>query len=87
MYTTSRTQHCVTLSTTEAEFVSDPWPKELKRNCLDRFDNYRIKLLTDNEKAKAMAENLLSLGRCRHINLREYFIRELVECLTFLLKK
>ena len=33
----------------------------------------------DNKRAKAMAENPLSLGRSKHIDVRWHFIRGLVE--------
>ena len=35
--------------------------------------------MEDNEGAKAIAENLLSLGRSKHIDVRGHFIPELVE--------
>ena len=40
---------------------------------------YEITLMEDNEGAKAMAENPLSSGRSKHIDVRWHFIRELVE--------
>ena len=40
---------------------------------------YEITLMENNEGAKAMAENPLSSGRSKHINVRWHFIRKLVE--------
>ena len=39
----------------------------------------QITLVEDNEGAKAMAENPLSSGRSKHIDVRWHYIRELVE--------
>ena len=39
---------------------------------------YEITLMEDNEGPKAMAENPLSSGRSKHIDVRGHFIRELV---------
>ena len=40
---------------------------------------YEITLMEDNERAKAIAENTLSSGRSKHIDVRWHFVRELVE--------
>ena len=40
---------------------------------------YEIEILEDNEGAKAMAENSLSSGRSKHIDVRWHFLRDLVE--------
>ena len=40
---------------------------------------YEIEILEDNEGAKAMAENPLSSGRSKHIDMRWHFLRDLVE--------
>ena len=40
---------------------------------------YEIEILEDNEGAKAMAENPLSSGRSKHIEVRWHFLRDLVE--------
>ena len=91
VYATSRTQHCVTLSTTEAEYVA--MAEGAKEGLFVRavmsfmqpksdtvgIDTYVIQILEDNEGAKAMAENPLSSGRSKHIDVRWHFIRELVE--------
>ena len=84
MYATSRTQRCVTLSTREAEYVA--LAKEAKEGVFVRSvmsfmqpNMYEITLMEDNEGAKAMAKNPLSLSRSKHIDVRWHFIRELVE--------
>ena len=68
MYATSRTQHCVTLSATEAEHVT--LAKGAKEGMFVRSvmsfmqpNVYKITLMEDNEGVKAMAENPLSSGR------------------------
>ena len=86
----SRTQHCVTLSTTEAEYVA---MAEGAKECmfvrsvlsflrpkvvLGREVDYDIVLFEDNEGAKALADNPLSSGRSKHIDVRWHFIRDLV---------
>ena len=65
VYTTSRTQHCVALSTTEAEYVA--LAKGTKEGMCVRSvmyfmqpNVYEITLMEDNEGAKAMAENPLA---------------------------
>ena len=83
VYATSRTQDCVTLSTTEAEYVAlAEGAKEgmFARSVMSFMQPnvYEI-TLEDNEGAKAMAENPLSSGRSKHIDVRWHFIRELVE--------
>ena len=40
---------------------------------------YEITLMEDNEGANVMAENPLSSGRSKHIDVRWHFIREIVE--------
>ena len=95
MYATSRTQHCVTLSTTEAEYVtmaegakeglfvrsvlSFMQPRKNKVNSDVYEIENKIEILEDNEGAKAMAENPLSSGRSKHIDVRWHFLRDLVE--------
>ena len=75
VYATSRTQHCVTLSTTQTEYVA--LEEEVKEGTLIRSvmsfiepNVYEITLMEDNEGAKAMAENALSSGRSKHIDVR-----------------
>ncbi|CAN0069483.1 unnamed protein product, partial [Sphacelaria rigidula] len=87
---TSRTKHCVTLPTTEAEHVAmAEGAKECMlvrsilsflrpRVVLGRQMEYDIVLHEDNEGAKALADNPLSSGRSKHIDVRWHFIRDLV---------
>ena len=84
MNATSRTQHCVTLSTTEAEYVAHAegakdWMFVTSVLSFMQPNVYEITLMEDNEGGKAMAENSLSSGRSKHIDVRWHFIRELVE--------
>ena len=84
VYATSRTQHCVTLSTKEAEYVAlAQGAKEgiFVRSVMSFMQSIVCKItsIEDNEVAKAMVENPLSSGRSKHIDVRCHFIRELVE--------
>ena len=63
-----RTQHCVTMSTTEAEYVA--LAEGAKKGMFVRSvmssmqpNVYKITLMKHNEGAKEMSENSLSLGR------------------------
>ena len=65
VYATSRTQHCVTSFTTEAEYVA--LAEGTKEGMCVRLvmyfmqpNMYEITLMEDNEGAKAMAENPLA---------------------------
>ena len=84
VYATSRTQHCVTLSTAEAEYVAltEGAKEEMFVRSVMSFmqpNVYEITMMEDNEGAKAMADNPLSLGRSKDIYVRWHFIRELVK--------
>ena len=82
----STTQHCVTLSTSEAEYVAIAYGAKtalftrpvlafLQPQLIGRI----IDLFEDNQGTIAMAENPISGGRTKHIDVRYHFIRELVE--------
>ena len=90
LYATSCTQHCVTLSISEAEYVA--MAEGAKEGLFVRLvllfmqpknkvnsNVYEIEILGDSEGAKAMAENPLSYGRNKHIDVRWHFLRDLVE--------
>ena len=84
VYATSHTHHCLTLSTTEAEYVAlaEGAKEGMFARSVTSFmqaNVYEITLMEDNEGAKAMAENPLSSGRSKHVDVRWHFIRELVE--------
>ena len=85
VHTTSRTQHCATLSTmAEAEYVALAKGDKVEmfvRSVVHFMQPkvYEITLTEDNEGAKAMAENPLSSGRSKHVGVRWHFIHELVE--------
>ena len=81
----SRTQKCVTLSTTEAEYVAmgDGVKEALFVRGVLSFlvPDHKlggITVLEDNEGAKALAENPLSSSNSKHIDVRHHFLRELV---------
>ena len=76
----SRTQKCVTLSTTEAEYVAiTDTLKEgtYVRNILSFVDlGWRsILLKEDNEGAIALGNNPVSSNNSKHIDVRYHFIR------------
>ena len=82
----STTQHCVTLSTSEAEYVAMAqgantalFTKDVLDFLQPELANETIHLFEDNQGAIAIAENPISGGRTKHIDVRYHFIRELVE--------
>lgn len=82
----SRTQKCVTLSTSEAEYVAmgDGVKEALFVNGVLKFlmpskKIDQIEVLEDNEGAIALAENPLSSGNSKHIDIRHHFLRGLTE--------
>ena len=82
----STTQYCVTLSTSEAEYVAMAQGAKtalFTKAVLDflqaELANETIDLFEDNQGAIAIAENPISGGRTKHIDVRYHFIRELVE--------
>jgi len=82
----SRTQRCVTTSSSEAEYVAmGDCVKEalFVRNVLAFIDpteeGKRLLVKEDNEGAIRLANNPLSSGRSRHIDVRHHFLRELVK--------
>ena len=76
----STTQHCVTLSTSEAEYVAmAQGAKTVLEFLKPELANETIDLFEDNQGAMAIAQNPISGGRTKHIDVRYHFIRELVE--------
>ena len=82
----STTQHCVTLSTSEAEYVAMAqgaktalFAKAVLDFLQPELANETTDLFEDNQGAIAIAENPISGGRTKHIDVRYHFIRELVE--------
>ena len=81
----SLTRQCVTLSTTEAEHVAmaEGVKEELFvrrfRLCLQQGVTFPIELFEDNEGDIAVAENPISSGKIKHINVRWHFIRDFVK--------
>ena len=82
----SRAQKCVTLSTTEAEYVSmgDGVKEGLSVNEVLKFlapsaRNGKIEVFEDNEGAIVLAENPVSSCNSKHIDIRHHFLRSLTE--------
>ena len=82
----STTQHCVTLSTSETEYVAMAQGAKtafftravlafLQPQLVGRITH----LFEDNQGATAMVENPISGGRTKHIDVRYHFIREQVK--------
>ena len=80
----SKTQQVVSLSTSEAEYIAAG--KGIKEALFMRavlsfiapeMGGASIKVLEDNQGAKALIENPLSSARSKHINMRFHFIRDL----------
>ncbi|CAB1106904.1 unnamed protein product [Ectocarpus sp. CCAP 1310/34] len=82
----SRTQKCVTLSTTEAEYVAlgDEVKeilllRQIWRFMLPQVDMPCIPVFEDNQGAIQLAQNPISKSISKHIDERHHFLRELVE--------
>ena len=81
----STTQHCVTLSTSETEYVAMAqgvktalFTKAVWDFLQPGFANETIELFEDNQGAITIAENPISWGRTKNIDVRYHFITELV---------
>ena len=82
----SKTQKCVTLSTTQAEYVamSDMAKEMLFLRQVWCFMLLKarmpcIAMYEDNEGAIQIAKHLISNSNSKHIDVRHHFLRELVE--------
>ncbi|CAB1107675.1 unnamed protein product [Ectocarpus sp. CCAP 1310/34] len=83
----SRTQKCVTLSTTEAEYVAIAdvlkevlFLRQVWRIMLPDAGRYAVHpVFEDNQGAIQIAHNPISNSNSKHIDVRHYFIRKLVE--------
>ena len=83
----STTQHRVTLSTSEAEYVAmaqgTKTALSTKKAVLDFLQpglaSETFDFFQDNQGAIAIAQNPISGGRTKHIDVRYHFTRELVE--------
>ena len=76
-------QHCVTLSTSETEHVAMAqgakttlFTKAVLDFLQPELASETIDLFEDNQGAIAIAENPISGGRTKHIDVRYHFIRE-----------
>lgn len=81
----SRTQKCVTLSTTEAEYVAMAevlkealFLRQVWRFMLPKAGMPCIPLFEDNEGAIQIARNPVTNSNSKHIDVRYHFIRDLV---------
>ena len=81
----STTQHCVTLSTSEAEYVAmahgENTALEIKAvldSVQPHLSGRAIGIYEDNEGAKPLAENPQGSQRIKHIDVRFHFLRGLV---------
>ena len=79
-----KTQHVVSLSTSEAEYIAagDGVEKALFVRAVVSFiaaetSGTSIKVLEDNQETKALIENPLSSARSKHIDVCFHFIRDL----------
>ena len=86
MNASSTTQHCATLSTRETEYVAMAqgaktalFTKAVLDFLQPELADETIDLFEDNQGAIAIAENPISGGRTKHIDVRYHFIRKLVE--------
>jgi hypothetical protein len=81
----SKAQQCVTLSTTEAEYVAASQcanEMEFVRLVLESVHekvNLPMKLMVDNTGAIDLMKNWSTNGRSKHIDVRFHYLRELVE--------
>ena len=81
----SRTQKCVTLSTTEAEYVALAdvmkevlFLRQVWRFMLPDVGMPCIPVFEDNEGAVQLAQNPITNSNSKHIDVRHHFLRELV---------
>ncbi|CAB1113036.1 unnamed protein product [Ectocarpus sp. CCAP 1310/34] len=82
----SITQKCVTLSTTEAEYVALGdvvkeilFLRQIWRFMLPQVGMPCIPIFEDNQGAIQLAQNPISNSNSKHIEVRHHFLRELVE--------
>ena len=81
---TSKTQRVVSLSTSEAEYIAAGegvkealFVRAVLSFIAPETSGASIKVLEDNQGAKALIENPLSSARSKHIDVRYHFIRDL----------
>ena len=87
----SSTQKIVTLSSTEAEYVAlgdgvkeGLFVEGVLSFIIPSISENCIKVLVDNDGAISLANNPLSSARTKHIDVRFYFIRELIRSKTMI---
>ena len=82
----SRTQRCVCLPSTEAEYIAMGdgvkellFVRQVLRFLRPGHKEKRVTIFEDNEGAISLASNRLASARSKHIDVRYHFLRELVE--------
>ena len=89
----SKKQNCVSLSTTEAEYISAGscctqllWMRQMLADY--GISQSVMPVFCDNTSAISISKNPVQHSRTKHIDIRHHFIRELVEdgivCLDFI---
>ncbi|CAJ2663992.1 unnamed protein product [Trifolium pratense] len=80
----SKKQPIVTLSTTEAEFVAAAacacqgiWLRKILSQL--RHEQKRTTIFCDNSSTIKLSKNPVMHGRCKHIDVRYYFLRDLIK--------
>ena len=75
----SRTQKCVTVSTSEAEYVAlGDAVKELRHLMLPGKGMPYFPIFEDNQGAVQLSQNPASKSNSKHIEVRNHFLRELI---------
>ncbi len=81
----SKKQTCVALSTAEAECIAFSaaaqealWMREFLANLNVNVDE-PVTIYEDNQSAICMSKNPQFHGRCKHIDIKYHFVRDLVE--------
>ncbi len=81
----SKKQTCVALSTTVAEYIALSavaqealWMREFLANLNVNVDE-PVTIYEDNQSAICMSKNPQFHGRCKHIDIKYHFVRDLVE--------
>ena len=81
----SKKQTCVTLSTTEAEYIALSaaaqealWMREFLANLNVNVDE-PVTIYEDNQSAICMSKNPQFHGRCKHIDIKYHFVRDQAE--------
>ena len=84
IYGFSKKQNCVSLSTAEAEYIAAGsscsqlvWMKQMLKE--NNVEQNVLTLYCDNLSAINISKNPIQHSRTKHIDVRQHFIRDLVE--------